>query len=104
MKLPKIPDLPDEVRNFKPDASKIDFSQWHPLDHWPFTSRCRSFHGGGRHHIKITWEFRRKDDLHRPLCKLGRHRYAWIWQRDRIDGVMSDWEAVLRCRHCWKPY
>lgn len=60
---------------------KIDFSQFHPLDHWPGTARCRASYGGWRHHLHIAWVYRRRDEVVNaaltPIqlvrCRLGRH-------------------------------
>lgn len=62
---------------------KLDFSQWHPLDHWPGSARCRGFFGGWPHHLRIAWLYHRKWQLQsfllrHSLCLIGRHTYR-IW-------------------------
>lgn len=56
------------------EIRSIDFSIWHPLDHWPWEKRCREHHGGPRNHLKLTWEYRRKPWLlMHTICKVGIH-------------------------------
>lgn len=72
---------------------RLDFSQFHPLDHWPWQRRCWSgrpqgsyelpFKGGPWHHLKLAWRDHRRDQLARLLwwkwiqkyrCPRGWHR------------------------------
>lgn len=69
---------------------RLDFSQWHPLDHWPGTKRCQEHYGGWKHHLVIAWDFHRKDQviswLWRPLCLFGKHRMQiWCRTMDPVD-------------------
>lgn len=92
--------------------TKFDFSQFHPLDHWPFTARCREHYGGGRHHLSIAWDFRRRDEVvgffaRWSTCVLGRHKWR-VWKRSqrpidqvigsRVMGEPGDYRAV--CAYC----
>jgi len=52
-------DVAEVIQNSGREIREIDFSVWHPLDHWAFSSYCWSFHGGGFHHLKLWWEFQR---------------------------------------------
>lgn len=87
---------------------KLDFSQFHALDHWPWQCRRRSqewaatssdgkgMYGGAWVHLKYAWQYRRRDEvvgwLRKPLCRRGRH--AWIEWRDRL-GTKGE-----SCRYC----
>jgi hypothetical protein len=66
---------------------QLDFSQFHPLDHFPGTRRCRSLPGGTLNHLVMDWQYRRQDQLRAlTLCKIGRHGYGGVWQvRDDED-------------------
>lgn len=77
----------------------LDFSVFHPLDHWPWEKRCSEFHGGWRWHLKIAWHFRRREQVlwpwNRLLCTFDKHR--WIrGSRQLDDGV---WVSI-HCREC----
>lgn len=64
------------------DPDKLDFSQFHPLDHWPLSKRCREHYGGFRNHVKLVW------------C------YKW-----NIEGWIK--EHITHCpwgRHCYRPW
>jgi hypothetical protein len=59
-------------------VKRIDMSQFHMLDHWPFTKECRSFYGGGLRHLWLAWHFQRRQQVLRPVwrlfcCPWGRH-------------------------------
>lgn len=70
-------------------VKRLDFSQFHPLDHWPFEHRCGQFYGGGFHHLKIAWQYRRKEQLIHwiwktlRLCRPLGHQWVVFHQRDR---------------------
>lgn len=90
---------------------RLDFSQWHPLDHWPGTRRCRQHYGGWRHHLKIAWDYRRRDQVYGwfarwTTCLLDRHKWS-VWRRvrepgpriiPRETGAPGDYTAM--CRYC----
>lgn len=82
---------------------RIDFSQFHPLDHWPGGHYCRSLPGGTRRHLGLTWDHRRRDQLAWPwhrliLCPLGHHRTN-VWWQARGRRITK---ATARCDFC--PY
>lgn len=96
----------------------FDFSQWHPLDHWPGSARCRQHFGSWQHHLVIAWEYRRRDQVvgwfaRWTTCLLGRHHW-WIarivHKREASDeglflppkerGAPGDYRAV--CSFCGK--
>jgi hypothetical protein len=86
---------------------KLDMSEFHDLMHWPFTRHCRSLYGGGFHHLKATWRYRRKEQLldlyrrpwHKIMCRLDRHEprthYRWNKTEDR-------WDPVTQCWWCYQ--
>lgn len=90
---------------------ELDFSRFHATgDHWPFTSYCNQFYGGGWHHLSLAWEFQRRDQVLRPirkwtLCKLGKHKWD-IWKVNSAPwwskelGKPSDYKPA--CRYCYK--
>jgi hypothetical protein len=54
----------------------LDFSGYHGLDHWPFTKSCRGMpKGGGFYHLKLAWDFRRRDQIFRWFYLL---RCRWL--------------------------
>lgn len=79
---------------------KIDFSQFHPLDHWPGTRRCGQFYGGWRRHLRIAWEYHRREQVvnaaltpyQRIACRLGRH-HTHSWHT-------PDRGFLVMCTHC----
>lgn len=95
-----------------PELPELDFSQYHPLDHWPFSARCRDHYGGGRHHLRIAWRFRRRDEVvgvfaRVSTCVIGRHKWQ-VWRRSnrplgevlgsRVIGKPGDYMAA--CAYC----
>jgi hypothetical protein len=57
-----------------PDFSKakLDFSQFHPLDHSVWA--CRDYPGGRRTHLAYRWDFQWSGTVKRwTLCLLGKH-------------------------------
>lgn len=70
---------------------RLDFSQFHPLDHWPGTRRCRQLYGGWRNHLHLTWAFRRREQVAYPFvrvfrCPFGRHKFE-VWTVRDLDGT-----------------
>ena len=85
-----------------PGGRKLDFSQFHPLDHRPFDERCRSFYGGGVRHLQLWWWYKfdyKPDQLwHRwVLCRLNRHERSRFKRRPAVD---APWEHGHLCRWC----
>jgi hypothetical protein len=80
---------------------RLDFSEFHPLDHWPATARCRSLPGGAVRHLRYAWVFRRREQAMTPLykllrCPLGRHAEQ-IWYCHLADGTK---QIIPSCRYC----
>lgn len=61
-----------------PFIRKLDFSEFHPLDHSVW--ECRGYPGGRGRHLEYRWKFQWRDELHAKfLCPLGRHeRVEWF--------------------------
>lgn len=92
---------------------KFDFSQFHPLDHWPYSPRCHEFYGGGRHHLRLAWDIRRRDEVigvfaRFTTCLIGNHKWR-VWKRgrgplsavigqNRVLGEPGDYFAA--CAYC----
>lgn len=66
---------------------RIDMSMYHDSGHWPFTKACRSQpHGRGWYHLKLAWEYRRRDQV-----------VGWFFRlRCRRYGLHDDWSAWSR--------
>lgn len=84
----------------KIDPDKLDFSQWHPLDHRPLSKRCRDHYGGFRNHMNLLWDF--KWDMHSKVkkvthCFWGRHHSSPHWRGDGTPGSLK--YAGQMC--CW---
>ncbi len=80
---------------------KLDFSQFHPLDHWPGSAYCRSLPGGTRQHLHLAWVFRRREQVLAPvykllLCHIGRHAEQ-VWYQRQEDGTQK---VMPSCRYC----
>lgn len=85
-------------------TAHLDFSQYHGLDHWPGTRHCRSLPGGTRNHLRMTWDYRRRDQLLRPLhtavlCRIGRHDDEIWYRRDQAN--RRD-QVLPTCKHCYR--
>lgn len=78
---------------------QLDFSQFHPLDHFPGSWYCRSLPGGTRNHLVMDWQYRRKNQLRaHTLCKFGWHTWQEVWARRDDDA-----EQVAEDR-MWRPW
>ena len=73
-----------------PEIRKLDFSEFHPLDHTLLG--CRGYPGGWRRHLEYRWDFTTGPALReRTLCRLGRHRATQWWSRGKT------WTGCLDC-------
>jgi hypothetical protein len=78
-----------------PTIRHLDFSEFHPLDHWPAGPRCGSLPGGWRNHLSLAWTYRWSPQLAaETLCRIGRHRWCQGWHY----GEPGTW-----CGNCAKP-
>lgn len=85
----------------QPDPEKLDFSLFHPLDHYIWEERCQEFYGGPKRHIQLWWEFIGSHWLHEhTTCKLGIHTYTQYWSRSSYDS--DDWSTGFSCVYCLK--
>jgi hypothetical protein len=71
---------------------RIDFSEFHPLDHFPGDARCRSLPGGMARHFYLAWQYQWKETLGYWIlwpfftisCRFGWHRlHTWSWSNPR---------------------
>jgi hypothetical protein len=81
-----------------PVIRELDFSEFHPLDHWPAGQRCRSLPGGTRNHLDLAWTYRWSPRLRAATkCRIGRHHWVQAWQRTE-----SGSETFTACSDCGK--
>lgn len=85
------------------DPTQLDFSEFHPLDHYIWEPRCRDHFGGPKRHIQLWWwykfEYTPEKVWHRwVLCRLDRHQSSKGWGRKDPD---SEWVSTVNCRWCW---
>lgn len=83
-----------------PEMKKLDFSEFHPLDHWPFRRRCRAYYPrglkSGLHHMGLAWEYKWSESIREhTLCRLGKHR--WVEEVTYVDGFPK---PSTICRDC----
>ena len=85
---------PDEVS--AEHLAALDFQVFHPLDHRPWSRRCRTMHGGGRHHLALAWSYQLKPRwLKMVFCPLGFHDpVTWRWRHGHTQ---------RRCANCDLP-
>jgi hypothetical protein len=90
--------------DFDPKTAKLDFSIWHPLDHWPGSPYCQSLYGGWRRHLQLAWDYRWSDRLlkpwHKVTCKFDHHHIIKIGTR--AEG--EEWREWYMCGYCGKPF
>lgn len=91
--------MEDDTGTPKLEFRELDFSQFHPLDHWPSSPRCWGLYGSPWNHIVMTWQFRRREQVvgfFRRLigsCRRGRHAYR-IWYTQAAD------RYTAQCVYC----
>jgi hypothetical protein len=81
----------------------LDFSVFHPLDHWVGSAYCRSFYGGFRRHLSLWWDYqaellRPSNAIARIACLIGRHRPVDYWMRSPESGRFLN--AGASCASC----
>ena len=79
---------------------KLDFSQWHPLDHWAFTKYCRTFHGKGFHHLRLWADYQMPDPVGAVLCMFNKHDPVDYW--GNVKGIDNDPPDGKMCSRCYK--
>lgn len=79
------------------NIKKLDFSEFHPLDH--SLLECRDYPGGRRRHLEYSWDFKWRGQVYaRTVCRLGLHEW-----REWYDNSGSDEAVACRCYDCEKP-
>lgn len=76
----------------EPTHISVDFGQYHPLEHWPGTARCRALPGGVRRHLYVAWYFKHRPRIVAPIrrviyCSRGQH--TWMVGGTRQGKVFS---------------
>lgn len=90
---------------------RLDFSEFHPLDHWPWQRRCWSrqaqpgyelpFKGGPWHHLKLAWALHRREQLADALWWRRVQRYRCPRGRHRVTAAHTPRSGfVMQCRYC----
>jgi hypothetical protein len=84
---------PPDLKN-----ATLDFSEFHPLDHWPGSSYCRELPGGVRNHLDLAWQYRWSRRLaEQTKCRFGRHDPMHGWKRDRPGEEMRESTSCFNC-------
>jgi len=87
----------------EPEIKELDFSQFHPLMHRPFSRECFGWYGGPTRHIELWWDYQRPDPIGAVLCRLGRHDMTPYWRGMGSGPWTKDNATGLMCRrHCGK--
>lgn len=80
----------------------LDFSEFHPLDHWAGDSYCRSLPGGFKRHIALWNEYQSPDPIGSLFCKIGRHEPTDFWIRKPLESFNDEREADGQmCYRCY---
>lgn len=75
------------------DPEKLDFSEFHPLDHSLFQCDDK------KKHWKLVWEFKWSGEIKRwTLCKIGIHNVGTVFKFK--DG--KPYKVWRSCIHCGK--
>ena len=88
------------------DDTELDFSRFHPMDHYWWACARRNAHepiyGGIRVHLMYAWEFKWRQTLRRmTLCRISiGHSYSTAWKHN----ANGEWIQVTprRCVYCHK--
>jgi hypothetical protein len=90
--------------NEPPDMRELDFSRFHPLDHYPLgcwrRNKLEPIYGKTWTHVKHAWAYKWKQQLRSATtCQAGiGHRYSAGWYRDG-----GEWKRMPeRCIWCWR--
>lgn len=91
-----------EPPKFDRDA-KLDFSRFHPLDHYPWQYMCKDYYGGWRIHMQYWWDLMAKDLLRKWfLCPLWIHHYQEWWRPNPLGRDHPMVSAGFMCSGCGK--
>lgn len=84
----------------KPASKQLDFSLFHPLDHWIWERRCREFYGGWQRHTYLWWTY-----VASPVIGWwGRWPYYFVMCRFNHHSAETWWSRKhgyrTYCRYC----
>lgn len=84
---------------------KLDFSQFHALDHHPWQAECRASYGGPRVHMKYWWDFKGSSRLHHyTFCLVGKHHTTTMTAFTPSGTWPKEWWYKQPiCTYCLKP-
>lgn len=88
--------------------TKLDFSEFHPLDHSAFAVRCARYPGGFWRHVKFwalyQYQFPWEVAWHRLNCARARHDlwefYRSLPEVDKETGKIMSPPAGVHCKWC----
>jgi hypothetical protein len=83
--------------------SKLDFSEFHPLDHSIFDPYCWGWYGGIKQHIILWWHYQLDLDakIHRTFfCARGKHTKTPYWKGRRFGENVPP--TGYMCTYCEK--
>lgn len=76
---------------------KLDFSEYHPLDH--SLRRCRGYYGGRRTHLSYWWMYFGKSALRsRVHCRIKLHRTTLAFCREGKGQQVSTKAFCIDCQ------
>lgn len=78
---------------------RIDFSQFHSMDHWICSAECFAQYGGPWNHFKLWWELRFVPWVYaNTLCRFGRHYVVPYWKGEHV--FEDDPPDGMCCLYC----
>lgn len=79
------------------DPDRLDFSQFHPLDH--NIIQCKGYPTGRYAHAMMRWEYQVYPLIRtRTFCVLGFHRWATGWKK----GGNAEFREFRLCLDCYR--
>jgi hypothetical protein len=79
-------------------GTRLDFSEFHPLDHGVWEARCGELPGGRRRHIDLQWTYVVRPAVYAATsCRLGRHNPGQAWERGSGGDRQVTWTLCVHC-------